>query len=85
MPLYILLQNQALIDDRKYQQKCEKIRRNIMKRWGKNAVDTNVDFGIQNNNKNNNSNNNKNNNKNNNNNKSSIAAAVCISEQVANA
>jgi hypothetical protein len=81
-PLYILMKNQAVIDDRKYQQKCEKNRRNIMKRWGKNADDTNVDFGIQNNNNNNNNNNNKNNN--NNNNKSSIAA-VGISEPVANA
>ena len=75
MPMYLILQNQAAIDDKKYQQKCEKNRQNIMKRWGKSADNTNVQSGIQNNNNNNN----------NNNNKSSIAAAVGISEPVANA
>jgi len=68
MPMYLILQNQAAIDDKKYQQKCEKNKQNARRRWSKNDSDATVCERMQNNN-NNNNNNNKNNNNNNNNNK----------------
>ena len=57
---------QIKYDNEKYQKKCEKNKLNIMKRWGKNTNDTNVDLVIPNNNNNNNKDNNSNNNKDNN-------------------
>ena len=59
---------QIKYDNEKYQKKCEKNKLNIMKRWGKNTNDTNVDLVIPNNNNNNNKDNNSNNNKDNNSN-----------------
>ena len=86
---YRFIALQINIDKEKYQQTCERRRAAINKRWAKNKDDTIVDFVIHNNNKNNNKNKNKNENKNNNKNEnknnSSIAAAVGISEPVANA
>ena len=67
MPMYLILQNQAAIDDKKYQQKCEKNRQNARRRWSKNDSDATACERMQNNNNNNNNNNNKNNNNNNNN------------------
>ena len=46
-PLYILLQNQAVIDDRKYQQKCELNRRKAMKRWAVKEQDAAACRGMQ--------------------------------------
>ena len=84
---YRFIALQINIDKEKYQQTCERRRAAINKRWAKSKDDTIVDFVIHNNNKNNNKNKNenKNNNKNENKNNSSIAAAVGISEPVANA
>jgi hypothetical protein len=82
---------QIKYDNEKYQKKCELNRQKALKRWGKDANDATAYLAMHNNNnkKDNNSNNNKdnnsNNNKDNNNNNSSIAAAVGISEPVANA
>ena len=77
---YRFIALQIKIDDEKYQQLCERRRAAINKRWAKSKDDTNVDFVIHNKNKNKNENKNKNKNDN-----SSIAAAVGISEPVANA
>ena len=85
---YRFIALQINIDKEKYQQTCERRRAAINKRWAKSKDDTIVDFVIHNNNKNNNKNKNKNKNENKNKNKndnSSIAAAVGISEPVANA
>ena len=82
---------QIKYDNEKYQKKCELNRQKALKRWGKDANDATAYLAMHNNNNNkdNNSNNNKdnnsNNNKDNNKNNSSIAAAVGISEPVANA
>ena len=62
MPMYLILQNQAAIDDKKYQQKCEKNKQNAIKRWSKNDSDATACERMQNNNNNKNNNNNNNNN-----------------------
>ena len=77
---YRFMTTQISIDTEKFKRKCEKNRQNIMKRWAKKKKDTNVDLVIHNENENVNENENENGNEN-----SSIAAAVGISEPVANA
>ena len=79
---YRFMTTQISIDTEKFKRKCEKNRQNIMKRWAKKKKDTNVDLVIHNENENVNENENENENENDN---SSIAAAVGISEPVANA
>ena len=81
---YRFMTTQISIDTEKFKRKCEKNRQNIMKRWAKKKKDTNVDLVIHNENENVNENENENENENKNDN-SSIAAAVGISEPVANA
>ena len=81
---YRFMTTQISIDTEKFKRKCEKNRQNIMKRWAKKKKDTNVDLVIHNENENENVNENENENENENDN-SSIAAAVGISEPVANA
>ena len=44
LPSFRFMQSLINLDSKKYQQRCEKNKQNIMKRWGKNANDTNVDF-----------------------------------------
>ena len=83
---YRFIALQIKIDDEKYQQLCERRRAAANKRWAKNDDDANAFFAMHNKNKNKNENKNENKNKNKNkNNNSSIAAAVGISEPVANA
>ena len=87
---YRFIALQIKIDDEKYQQLCERRRAAANKRWAKNDDDANAFFAMHNKNKNKNENKNKNKNENKNKNKnknenSSIAAAVGISEPVANA
>ena len=87
---YRFIALQINIDKEKYQQTCERRRAAANKRWAKNDDDANAFFAMHNKNKNKNENKNKNKNKNENKNKnknenSSIAAAVGISEPVANA
>ena len=92
---YRFIALQINIDKEKYQQTCERRRAAANKRWTKNDDDANAFFAMhnknknknenKNENKNKNKNENKNNNKNENKNNSSIAAAVGISEPVANA
>ena len=90
---YRFIALQINIDKEKYQQTCERRRAAANKRWAKNDDDANAFFAMHNKNKNKNKNENKNENKNNNKNEnknenknnSSIAAAVGISEPVANA
>ena len=62
LPLFKVLQNQVRIDDKKYQQKCEKNKQNAIKRWSKNDSDATACERMQNNNNNKNNNNNNNNN-----------------------
>ena len=81
---YRFIALQINIDKEKYQQTCERRRAAANKRWAKNDDDANAFFAMHNKNKNENKNENKNKNKNKNEN-SSIAAAVGISEPVANA
>ena len=78
---YRFIALQIKIDDEKYQQLCERRRAAANKRWAKNDDDANAFFAMHNKNKNKNENKNENKNKND----SSIAAAVGISEPVANA
>ena len=83
---YRFIALQIKIDDEKYQQLCERRRAAANKRWAKNDDDANAFFAMHNKNKNKNENKNENKNKNKNkNDNSSIAAAVGISEPVANA
>ena len=83
---YRFIALQINIDKEKYQQTCERRRAAANKRWAKNDDDANAFFAMHNKNKNKNKNKNENKNKNKNKNEnSSIAAAVGISEPVANA